>query len=267
MGDEPTLLHAPPSLYSQIARLVLAEKRVEYRAKLRLPGPPSFDTYTPEYLRLNPQGTVPTLIHGETVIPDSREILPYVDEHFAGPALQPSDADERRRMEHFIERLYRVSFRTLSYAQLVVVGARANAARVRALRRRIERDPASASLYADKLRDIERFQAEAADEAYVAATRADLDDALDELDAGLSERPFVAGASYSLADLVWTAAVARCMMLKFDPLARRPALARWYARMRDRPSFAAADVWERVKPHRLLATLARRLVMGSREAG
>ncbi len=37
----------------------------------------------PWYLKLNPGGVVPTLRHGNSVIPESDEILRYMDVHFS----------------------------------------------------------------------------------------------------------------------------------------------------------------------------------------
>ncbi len=69
------------------ARLTLAEKGVGYtghavdRAYLR----------TPEYLKLNRNGVVPTLVHDDEVLTESSVIINYVDDAFDGPPLKPSD--------------------------------------------------------------------------------------------------------------------------------------------------------------------------------
>src|SRR5690606_23636043 len=76
--------------------------------------------------------------------------------------------------------------------------------------------------------------------------------ALDELDAWLSNRPYICGASYSLADIVWTILVARQQMLKLSPLTNRLSLTEWYARVKARDSFKRADVWEKFEPRKLL---------------
>ena len=44
-----------------------------------------------------------------------------------------------------------------------------------------------------------------------------------------------------------------------EPLKDRPALARWYETVRQRPGFDAADVWERMKPGKMLAMIATKL--------
>jgi len=51
-----------------------------------------------DYLALNPQGQVPTLVHGDHVITQSPAILEYLDEVFPEPALLPSDVAGRARV-------------------------------------------------------------------------------------------------------------------------------------------------------------------------
>lgn len=256
-----TLHHAPPSFYSQIARLVLVEKGVPFTARLAVPGPPVFETYQPWYMRLNPNGTIPTLVHGEVAVPDSRAILEYVDAAFEGPSLTPSDASEREAMQRTIAALYEVSIRELTFGSGSVnkIGGRVNTMRLERLRKLAARNPDLREAYEAKQRDIEGFTAATADPAVVEQQGQRMFALLDTLERELADRMFVAGASYSLADVVMTVAVARMTMLGKDPLAGRPKLAAWYERVRARPSFAGADVWEQFKASRLLAAIARKL--------
>lgn len=256
-----TLYHAPPSFYSQIARLVLVEKGVPHTAKLAAAGPPVFETYAPWYMRLNPNGTIPTLVHGELAIPDSRAILDYVDAKFEGPSLTPSDAEQRAAMERTIAAVYAVSVREITYGSGTAgkVGPRVNAMRITRLRKLGARHPDMREIYEAKQRDIEGFAAAAADPAGVEQQGQRMFALLDELERSLAGREYVAGSTYSLADVVATVAVARMLMIGKDPLANRPTLAAWYARMRSRPSFVGADIWEQFKVSRLLGMLARKL--------
>lgn len=48
-----------------------------------------------EYLRLNPQGLVPALVHGERVLTQSLAICEYLDEVFPGAPLLPEDPAQR----------------------------------------------------------------------------------------------------------------------------------------------------------------------------
>lgn len=49
----------------------------------------------PEYLGLNPQGLVPTLLIGDTVLTQSLAIIEYLDEKHPSPPLLPANAEDR----------------------------------------------------------------------------------------------------------------------------------------------------------------------------
>lgn len=241
------LYHAPPSFYSQIARLVLSEKGVAHSERVVMPGPPTFETYAPWYMRLNPGGTVPTLVADGTVIADSREILGHVDAHFVGPALLSGDAE----VERWIELAYGLSERELAYAsgRAKRAGRLVNALRQRRLEALAVREPDLEATYRAKLEDIKTFIARTADVTHGAHLVERYRIALDDVESRIRQQAelghdFLAGPAYSLADLVWTVAVARQEMLHLAALAERPHLAAWYARMKERPSFTDADVWE-----------------------
>src|SRR5262249_60211824 len=54
--------------------------------------------------------------------------------------------------------------------------------------------------------------------------------------------------AYSIADVVWTAFLARVEFAGLGAeIPKRPALVRYWRAMQERPSFSAADIW--TKPH------------------
>ena len=66
-------LHAfPMSVWSQVARLGLAEKGVDYQLVMTNIMMPH-DQCAPEYMRLNPRGVVPTLEHDDKVVTEGLE--------------------------------------------------------------------------------------------------------------------------------------------------------------------------------------------------
>lgn len=256
-----TLYQTPPSFYSQIARLVLAEKGVAYERYLAAAGPPTFETYEPWYMRLNPGGTVPTLVAGECVVADSREILHFVDAHFDGPALSPTDEAARAEMADWIERAYQLPERTSTYGSPSMrrVGAFVNRGRLHALERNLGRHPEMSEVYRTKIEDIRQFMADTASPETVGALESRAQQELDALDAVLADRPFVCGESYSLADVVWTVMLARQKMNGHAVLDDRPNLRAWYRRVRSRPSFVSAGIWERFHPEILLPQILWKL--------
>lgn len=52
---------------------------------------------TPEFLRLNPIGKMPTLIDGDFVLPESEIIVAFLEEAHPRPSLLPDDPRERAR--------------------------------------------------------------------------------------------------------------------------------------------------------------------------
>ncbi len=259
--SDVVLYHIPPSFYSQIARIALAEKGVAYDGRYVAAGPPTFESYRPWYMQLNPGGTVPTLVHGDTAIPDSLAIARYVDEHFSGPELIPKEEGPRAASERWIARLSEYPIRELSYSgRMSKLGARVNRWRSSNLDKRRRRHPELAEVYAAKKADIEGFAGRAVDDAHVTELRRRLSATLDEMDAHLAENHWLAGDDYSLADAVWTVGVARFCMLGLAPLDGRPALGEWYARVKARPSFVDADIWEHFKPRTMIRVVAGKLL-------
>lgn len=57
---------------------------------------------TPEYLRLNPQGLVPTLVDGRRAFTALLPILEYLEEAYPEPVLLPSQARDRARVRNLM---------------------------------------------------------------------------------------------------------------------------------------------------------------------
>src|ERR1700689_2480755 len=85
------LYHLPLSPYARKVRLVLAEKRLPVDLRVEKPW-----ERRPEYLELNPAGTVPTLVEDNgMVIPDSAVICEYLDEAYPENPLMGDTIVER----------------------------------------------------------------------------------------------------------------------------------------------------------------------------
>lgn len=97
MNGAPLVLYnGPSSTCSQKVRLVLAEKGLEYEnRRMNLGVNEHLEDW---YLCLNPNGVVPTLVHGDTVVTDSSVINEYLEEVFPQTPLMPNDAPTRARM-------------------------------------------------------------------------------------------------------------------------------------------------------------------------
>lgn len=94
------LYNFPPSTCSLKVRICLAEKELEW-VDHRLDSR-NEEHLSPEYLELNPNGVVPTLIHDGVPIIDSSVILEYLDEVFPTPRFTPDDPKERAKMRSWL---------------------------------------------------------------------------------------------------------------------------------------------------------------------
>ena len=95
------LYNAPQSTCRQRVRFTLHEKGLAFsEIKLDLF---SGDQLRPEYLKINPNGVVPSLVHEGRVIIDSAVIIEYLNEVFPEPvALVPHDPVARAAMRSLI---------------------------------------------------------------------------------------------------------------------------------------------------------------------
>src|SRR3981081_1917140 len=120
-----TLYHWEPNANSGKPMLTLAEKGVEYRSHyldlLR------FDQHQPEYLEVNPDGTIPALVHDGRVLTESTPMMEYIDEQFDGPPLRPADPVERWRMRwwmRFFDSYFAPSLSMIGWSVFVGPAAR-----------------------------------------------------------------------------------------------------------------------------------------------
>ena len=101
-----TLYNAPQSTCSQRVRFVLNTKKLPFdEVKLNLLAG---DQLKPDYLKLNPNGVVPTLDHDGQIVIDSNVITEYLDEVAPQASFTPENPVARARMRtlmHFIDEM------------------------------------------------------------------------------------------------------------------------------------------------------------------
>jgi len=227
------LYNAAQSTCSQKVRLVLHEKGIDFvDHRLRLFAG---DQLKEEYLRINPNGVVPALVHDGEVVIESSVIAEYLDEVFPDISFTPADAAARARMRawlRFIDEVPTPAVRYPSYNQAFARHYR-------------DMDPGEFGRIADAkplrkhfFRKFARtgFSREMLDEAEerIALTAARMDKAL-------QDGPWLAGPDITLADFCMLPLIDRADDLGLGHLwAGRPAVGDWYARMRARPSYAKA---------------------------
>ena len=94
-----TLYHHGSSVCAAKVRLAMAEKGLEWNGVYIdiLKG----EQFDPEYLKLNPKGVVPTLVHDDLVIPDSTVIIEYLDQIAPDTSVHPKDPWSRAQVRYW----------------------------------------------------------------------------------------------------------------------------------------------------------------------
>jgi len=157
------------------------------------------NTQTPEYGKLNPTRKVPTLVDGDVAVWESHAILRYLAAKAKSP-LYPTDPAKRSQVDRWMD------WGLASLNPVFLAGFR-EAKKEPAERRAGVGDEISAEL---KI-----------------------------LEGELSQHPYVAGDSLTIADMALAPLVSRCLNFPLG-LPKFPALEAWRARLKERPAFAKA---------------------------
>jgi tetrachloro-p-hydroquinone reductive dehalogenase len=239
----PKLYHFPTSLDSQQVRLTLAEKQIAWDGEIVNTGP-AHENLEPWYAKLNPALVVPTLVVGTTVVTDTVQIVTYIDEHFPGPKLLPTDPDQRAEVLVWIEVQADFPMRELGYARtkgMVRWFQRWSLGQQRSrLRRLIRKNPELREIYEAKRSELDMVERGIRHRIGMGELVDEVEVLLDEIEATLEHREWLAGPNYTLADAMWTAVLSKLEQIGFARSLsshRRPQVARWYANLRERPSW------------------------------
>ncbi len=232
-----TLYHWEPNANSGKPMLALAEKGVAYESHyLDLLN---FDQHKPEYLAINPAGTIPAMRVGDRVFTESTAIMEYVDNAFDGPRLSPADPYERWRMRwwmKYFDQYLAPAFSMIGWK--VFVGPSVRDRDPDELKAAIERIPMPERRVAWSKAIYGTFGEEELAESQRRVTIGTA--ALEDI---LSKRRWIAGDTYSLADI-------NCFNLAYAIPLSQPALAsdektphlmEWLRKIYERP--ATRETW------------------------
>jgi glutathione S-transferase len=234
------LYHNINSVCAQKVRIALKEKGQDAQEHLlTLRG----DQNEPAYLKLNPNGVVPTLVHDDTPIVESSLILYYLDEIFPDPPLMPKAPPLRFRVRMYnklIDEYLHNSCTILTFA----TAFRPNFLKVPREVWLAEINKAPLKRRAEYKRSVIEH---GLDSEFVADALAQHQKLLSWTADALARGPYLAGESFSNAECAVIPYVLRLELLKLDGLwAQYPAIADWWARMRARPSVKSA-IFDRMK--------------------
>lgn len=225
------LLNNPISTCSQKVRLTLHEKgipfidtRIDFRKKEHL---------TPEYLAINPDGVVPSLLHDGRPVLDSSVIMEYLDDVFSDVPLSPPDAYGKAKMRkwlRFIEEVPTVAIRIPSFNQ-VFVRHRENLSD-----EDLEKDTSARTLRRTFYREMGRtgFSEPRLQESYDR-----LSETVARMDAALADREWLCG-DLSLADFCVVPTIDRMRDLGIGHIWDDKAnMKRWWEAIQARPAYRA----------------------------
>jgi glutathione S-transferase len=229
------LYHNDMSVCAQKVRFALGEKALEWKShhlNLR-----AGDQQKPEYVKLNPNAVVPTLVDDGKVIIESTVINEYIDDAYPEPRLRPADAGARARMRLWTKQLdegVHVATRVTSNAiafrhQKLALGTAA----LKMLHEKIPDPKKREESWENITKGIEsRF--------FVDAVRR-FEKLLADMEASLTEESWLAGKEFSLADIGYAPYIRRLQDLQLQFLwDKRPHLPAWFEQVAKRPGYRQA---------------------------
>jgi glutathione S-transferase len=216
---------------------VLAEKGLEWQGHYIdiLKG----DQFSPEYIKLNPKAVVPTLVHDGAPILESTVICEYLDEGFPDPPLKPNNARDRAEM-----RLWTKAVDELLHPMCAEItfsaSHRHTVARLgpEGLAKFLASTPPISVTAAwherKKAIVMQGFKAPGIEKAYLL-----YDSFLQKMDDRLKTSAWLAGATFSLADIALTPYITRLDMMSMSEMwtKNRPNLNNWFERIKARPTY------------------------------
>lgn len=231
-ADNTLLLYnAPASTCSQKVRMLLAEKGLAWTdRRLNLQ---KNEHLTDAYLRINPNGVVPTLDHGGRIVVDSSVINEYLEEVFPATPCLPAEPHARARVRawrQYIDEVPTPAIRVPSFNAFILKGW--GGLSDEEYRQFVEKRTVRKHFYRKMGR--EGFGPAEMNEALDR-----LRDACERMQQALGETAWVAGDAFSHADIALVPTMVRLDDLGLTRLWEGlPRVADWYRRIQARPSFA-----------------------------
>jgi glutathione S-transferase len=226
------LYNAPQSTCSQRVRFVLNAKGLPFtEVKLKLIDG---DQLKPDYLKLNPNGVVPTLDHDGQVVFDSNVINEYLDEVAPQASFTPEDPVARARMRalmHFIDEMPAAAVRVPTFNLAFLPSFQ-----------KMSREAFIAFAESKPLR--REFMLAMGQSGF---PKADMDEALarlrrayERMDAEIARSggPWLLGKDISLADVAVMPALVRMHDLRMADWQDLPRIVTWFDLIRAQPAFA-----------------------------
>lgn len=230
------LYHAEPVANSMKVLLCMKEKRLEFVSHyvdlLR------FEQHQPQFVKINPNGQVPVLVHDGAVITESTVINEYLDDVFPQVPLKPQSPVERARMRvwsKFVDEYFCPALSMIGWHNMVRIVAQ-----------RLKGNELDEVLARIPLKEQRDKWATVAGESFtpeqLADSRRKLGVSIQRMEKILESSRWIAGDTYSLADVNSYSIVAGVPRF-FPELMNEKDTPRgmaWLATMNERPAVKAA---------------------------
>ena len=232
----PDLYHGEPAANSLKTLIAFKEKEVEFNS--RFINLHEFEQHEPWYVKINPNGQVPALVHDGKVITESTVINEYIDEVFDGPLLRPADAYWRARMRiwtKFVDEYFSPALSFIAWHHMM-----------KNITDKLTPEEFEARVARIPLKEQQDKWRASSKQAY---TKEQLDNwvrqvrtSIDRMEKQLQETQWLAGPDFSLADVscyAFTAAMPHYAPQRMNAT-DTPCLMDWHARMEARTGVQAA---------------------------
>ncbi|MEM6641158.1 MAG: glutathione S-transferase family protein [Pseudomonadota bacterium] len=236
------LYHHGSSVCAAKVRFALAEKRVvpdEMHYVDILKG----EQFTDAFRAINAKAVVPVLVHDERIINESTVICGYINDAFDGPALVPSDPLARARVrmwEKAVDEQLHPACGELTFVcchRHIVM--RLGEQKLKEFLSSTP-DQSVTNTWRERKKEIVRLGFDAPG---IEDTIRLYDDHLSKMQTALETHAWLAGETFSLADIALTPYVNRLDMLSMSGMwqgGRRPAVENWFERIKAISTFKAA---------------------------
>ncbi|UCH74082.1 MAG: glutathione S-transferase family protein [Rhodospirillales bacterium] len=236
-----TLYHYDRSTAAQRVRLLLEEKQLPWESVIVDTARGDVEELPEDYHRLNPKGLVPVIVNDGAGIAESLVILEYLEDALPEPSFRPLSPEARARMRLWMRKIddgVHVASRTIGVCLV------------------------NRHIYeAKSAGKIEKYYAEMRDEVRRTNDQINIAGGLDspllpdavatfrrlfeEIDKTLAQGAWLAGETYSLADIALVVYVRRMESFMMAPLWRHLGhLNDWYTRIAERPAYRrAVESW------------------------
>jgi glutathione S-transferase len=236
-GAMLTLYKFRNSICTQKVLITLAEKQLPYEAvEINLF---KSEQYDPAYLKINPKGVVPSIVHDGKAVIESTLICEYLDECFPQPPLMPNNPHGRARMRlwsKIVDEQLFAATAALSFSAMFRDRMRHMSEDLRQSRFRNVGDPQRTA----RMKSWYEF---GVDSPYVYEGIAAYEKAFKTMQADLvAGGPWLLGKDFTLADVNMVPFVARLDYLDLLDvwIADRPHVRDWWERSRARASYITA---------------------------